>query len=315
MKPRVFVGSSIESLEIARAVQQNLDHEAEVVVWTDGVFSLTHNAYQALAITLDAVDAGIFILSGDDSIENRGTEEFAPRDNVVFELGLFAGRLGLEQTFIIHSREDPLKLPTDLLGITTATFETHSSGNLKSALGAACSQIREALSRVECTSTSASWGELCAWVSDLASLLKRSHRFGGFPADILVGVSRGGVIVTDLLARKFGETVPSLTLWADRRSRYPDAIFSPPENWICEHILPILRDDRIRNILIIDDVASTGQTIKSAKEILERGLANMPGKNLRTAVLVTTGDAKACVDYFVQECSFDEFSMPYSLLE
>lgn len=316
MKPRVFIGSSTEGLEVARAIQLNLDHEAEVVVWTDGVFSLSQTAFESLARTLDTVDFGIFVLSADDSVVTRGSTHLVPRDNVIFELGLFAGHLGIDRTFLLHCREKkPFKLPSDLLGITTATFEKHVNGNLQSSLGAACSLIRNSIRVIDCNSPSASWDELCAWIADLASQLRRSPRFGGFPVDLLIGISRGGVIVADLLARKFGEAVPSVNLWADRRSRYPDACFTPPENWLSSYIVPIVQDKRVRNILLVDDIASSGQTIRSAREFIQGQIADLPDKNLKTAVLVATAEAQDAVEFFVQECSFDEFSMPYTVLD
>src|SRR5262249_15869555 len=47
--------------------------------------------------------------------------EASPRDNVVFEAGLFGGALGIRRTFILHA--DGAKLPTDLLGLTSIRYD------------------------------------------------------------------------------------------------------------------------------------------------------------------------------------------------
>jgi len=45
----------------------------------------------------------------------------SPRDNVVFEAGLFGGVLGMRRTFILHA--SGAKLPTDLLGLTSIRYD------------------------------------------------------------------------------------------------------------------------------------------------------------------------------------------------
>ena len=45
----------------------------------------------------------------------------SPRDNVVFEAGLFGGALGMRRTFILHA--NGAKLPTDLLGLTCVRYD------------------------------------------------------------------------------------------------------------------------------------------------------------------------------------------------
>jgi predicted nucleotide-binding protein len=58
------------------------------------------------------------VLTADDVTIRRGRKSHAPRDNVVFELGLFIGSLGRERTYIVTEKSVDLRLPTDLLGVT-----------------------------------------------------------------------------------------------------------------------------------------------------------------------------------------------------
>ena len=145
MKPRVFVGSSTESLNIAYAIQENLEHDANVTVWTQGVFQLTSNALDDLLVILNDIDFGIFVFSPDDIVTIRNVTKTVTRDNVIFELGLFIGRLGKENVFFIVPYEsEDLKIPTDLLGVAPGRyFSNREDGNLKAALGPFCNQVRE----------------------------------------------------------------------------------------------------------------------------------------------------------------------------
>ena len=92
-----------------------------------------------LQIFLDNSDFGVFIFSADDVIRMRKKEYSAVRDNVIFELGLFVGRLGKGRNFILLPRgEDKLHIPTDLMALTTGTFDPNRSDkNLTAALGSA----------------------------------------------------------------------------------------------------------------------------------------------------------------------------------
>lgn len=88
-KPRVFIGSSVEGLNVAYAVQQNLLHEAEVTVWAQGVFELSKTTIESLNKTLSENDFAIFVFSLDDLINIKDTIKSTVRDNVLFEFGLF----------------------------------------------------------------------------------------------------------------------------------------------------------------------------------------------------------------------------------
>jgi hypothetical protein len=148
-KPTLFVGSSSESLDIAYAAQKNLEDVAEVVVWTQGIFELSKSYLESLLDTLDDSEFGLFIFGFEDISKIRGAEKRTARDNVVFELGLFIGRLGREHSFILMPKGvSDFHLPSDLLGIATATFQPPSrSDRLQAALGPACHDIRTAIRR------------------------------------------------------------------------------------------------------------------------------------------------------------------------
>lgn len=146
-RPSVFVGSSSEGLRIAKAIQVLLDHACEVTIWSQGVFGLSEGTLESLVLSLDKFDFAILVLTPDDLITSREQSLPAPRDNVLFELGLFVGALGRSRTFIVYERTANLKLPSDLAGITAASFQPHESGNLQAALGAPCTIIENTIER------------------------------------------------------------------------------------------------------------------------------------------------------------------------
>ncbi|GAA1697450.1 hypothetical protein GCM10009808_13650 [Microbacterium sediminicola] len=147
-KPRVFVASATESLDVAYAVQENLERDAEVTVWTQGVMRISRDTIASLRAELEASDFGVFVIGPDDVLVSRGEESAAPRDNVIFELGMFAGYLGMDRSFIVRPRGSDVKLPSDLAGLAVREYEPHrSDGNLQAALGPATNAIRTEMRR------------------------------------------------------------------------------------------------------------------------------------------------------------------------
>ena len=147
-RPTLFVGSSSEGLNIAREVQVLLDHTCEVTIWGQGIFGLSEGTLESLVSALDDFDFAVLVLTPDDLLTSRNESASAPRDNVLFELGLFMGALGRKRTFIVYDRAAKLKLPSDLAGVSAATYEPHSTGNLESALGAAATRIEVQVSKL-----------------------------------------------------------------------------------------------------------------------------------------------------------------------
>lgn len=148
-RPSVFVASSTENLDIAYSVQNALKNDAEVTVWDQGVFGPTDFILEAIMRQLDSSDFGIFVLMPDDRTHSRGKMVASPRDNVVFELGLFMGALGRQRSFVLYPEELKqlkLKLPTDILGLVSARFSTtRSDGNTDAAVATACHSIRRVI--------------------------------------------------------------------------------------------------------------------------------------------------------------------------
>ena len=149
-RPKLFVGSSSEGLSIAYALQENLESDAEITVWSQGIVAPSQYILESLLNTLQASDVGVFVFSPDDVSRIRGTEAPVVRDNVLFELGLFVGRLGRQRSILLTPKGADLHIPSDLHGMTSVSFETNrDDGNLNAALGPAANRIRNTLKAIK----------------------------------------------------------------------------------------------------------------------------------------------------------------------
>jgi hypothetical protein len=147
-RPKVFIGSSKERLSIALAIQENLHDCSETTIWNQGVFELTSNILNDLIAATDNFDFAIFVFHPDDKLEIRNESFRVVRDNLIFELGLFIGKLGSDKVFYLLPKSyETLHLPTDLLGINAGEYDNvRSDENLVAATAPFCNRIR---SRIE----------------------------------------------------------------------------------------------------------------------------------------------------------------------
>ena len=123
-RPRVFVASASESLPVAKAFEAALSPVGDIQVWADDrVFKPSTNTMNSLRGMLDQMDFVVAIFSPDDSLWSRRKLLNSPRDNTVFELGLFAGKMGIERAFYAVPNGKKVKVPTDLAGITHLSYE------------------------------------------------------------------------------------------------------------------------------------------------------------------------------------------------
>jgi hypothetical protein len=149
MKLRVFIGSSSESLNVANAIKRGLGNDIECTVWTDSFFRLSSSTIDDLSAGVDKFDAGIFVFGDDDMLLSRGVDFLAPRDNVLFEHGLFCGRLGPKRTFVVRPQDRTLKWLSDLDGFAPAKYnEVLAKSNADKAVEEACEQILSEMRRM-----------------------------------------------------------------------------------------------------------------------------------------------------------------------
>ena len=138
--PRLFIGSSSEGKKVADAVGELLADDADVLVWPDA-FQLGETFTGSLFEQLDRSDFSVLIMTPDDITKSRRVESPSPRDNVVFEFGLFVGRIGLNRCCGVHPQG--VKIPSDLWGVTTGTYRPENSQGLTAAVRPACNKIRK----------------------------------------------------------------------------------------------------------------------------------------------------------------------------
>jgi len=144
VKPALFIGSSSEGLDLARAVRSLLTDDAEVTLWNEGLFAIGNTFIESLVNAVSHFDFAALVLTADDLTASRQLTALAPRDNVLFELGLFMGRLGRSRTFVIRPGGEHIKIPSDLAGLTAAIYDwPRTDGNHKAAVGPACDSIRD----------------------------------------------------------------------------------------------------------------------------------------------------------------------------
>ena len=125
-KPRIFLGSSGKQAKLLQALTRGLEEVAQVEPWTTSFNPGTTTLERLLELTRE-VDFAAFVFAQDDWTSNTSPTsgsaapgQASPRDNVVFEAGLFGGVLGMRRTFILHA--NGAKLPSDLLGLTCVRY-------------------------------------------------------------------------------------------------------------------------------------------------------------------------------------------------
>ena len=122
-KLRVFVASSSEQIKVAERIAEALKDPREwnVRVWNE-LFSFSATYIESLEQELERADFAVVVLTADDAGSVRDRAVNLPRDNVIFELGLFIGRLGRPRCFFFIDGDSDTKIASDLSGVKLVNF-------------------------------------------------------------------------------------------------------------------------------------------------------------------------------------------------
>ena len=154
---RIFIASSSEQRRTARRIERTLrEPNWSVEIW-DKAFKFSKTYIESFEGVLDEADFAVVVLTGDDAALVRRTDAVLPRDNVIFELGAFVGRMGRERSFFFVDARSGTRIASDLSGVNDVKFYPESVANSadRPGLRAACErlklQIREQIRRERAT--------------------------------------------------------------------------------------------------------------------------------------------------------------------
>jgi hypothetical protein len=231
MKPRIFLGSSGQQEKLVQALTRGLQDIADVEPWTTA-FNPGVSTLERLVELTREVDFAAFVFAQDDWTAKGGSPDPAsgqasPRDNVVFEAGLFGGALGIRRTFILHA--SGTKLPTDLLGLTSIRYDPATTPAMVRQINQKLRSVIDAEGRI--TRLEGDWWQL--------SLTARTEIEPSAVSLLSIGRDRTGALELSgrswqadgmLSARYWSEATKEevdpagiFYFWKGERPRHPDA--------------------------------------------------------------------------------------------
>lgn len=147
-KPKIFVGSTVEGKKYVEALEVLFQLEnCEIVPWFRYFDQSPLQSTFSQLIETKKFDFAIIIFTPDDKSVIREESYITPRDNLIFELGLFIAYLGIDRVFPVVPVQPQLKLPTDLLGTNPYVFEFSRTERpmikLQNAMSTACYKIKD----------------------------------------------------------------------------------------------------------------------------------------------------------------------------
>jgi hypoxanthine phosphoribosyltransferase len=95
---------------------------------------------------------------------------------------------------------------------------------------------------------------------------------GRYVPTVVVGISNGGMMYADLLGRELFHRVPILALWANRMGAGLHYFENQLNDSLIKGICEYAGDRRPFEVLVVDDIVASGNTIRQALDYLKRKL-------------------------------------------
>lgn len=179
-KPTIFIGSSSEGIGVAKDIKSKLSKQFSVTLWPK-IFDFNKSNLENLSSQISFFDYAILVATGDDTTVSRNKEKLSPRDNVIFEYGLFSGGIGVSRTFLVMERGS--KLPSDLNGITLPYIVPIGTEGYKENIRKVCQEIAKHIKDKESTfdlgylpSTTLAYGYFCNFIEKTVQRLLEDRK-------------------------------------------------------------------------------------------------------------------------------------------
>lgn len=137
---KLFIASSSMYLNYAYALKDSLNESLQsfslkvrCALWKDDdVFLPGHSVWETL-VKLNPAYA-IALVTPDDKAQIKGSDYVIARDNVIFEYGLFVGKLGRDKTFFVAPDNEPnLQVMSDLSGVVPIPYPFSPGADVRQA--------------------------------------------------------------------------------------------------------------------------------------------------------------------------------------
>ena len=147
MKARLIIVSSVENRSIANAVQDDVRGHAEIESLTLDFLRLSSSSISSLTLVLEGIDIGVIILGPDDLASLRHEEFQVARDRVMYQVGLFAGKLGRDRCFVLApGSADDDNRSINIPGLNICYIDPNKlKSDMKAAIGSVGNEIRLAV--------------------------------------------------------------------------------------------------------------------------------------------------------------------------
>jgi hypoxanthine phosphoribosyltransferase len=291
-RPKVFLASSSEAANLLDRLAFMVEAEgAAALRWPDA-FPAGQFVLEGLIEASRTVDGALILATADDLLSQRGHEAWAPRDNVLVELGIFVSALSRRRAALVVAVDPPrdIRLPSDLAGLVPLTFAPDRPEHLREQLrrwmaqaGFFVPDVHHEERLPSPTGGRYTWDDVVRGTERLQLLMERE----GYAPQVVLGLGRSGGIMGGLLASFLG-SIPLRVL---------DLTYSHATNALnVEFARPNLDfPEGAKRVLVIEGATTGGTTPRAAAAFLQQ---HFPEVEFRFAFLIQSVQSAFRGDYF-----------------